>query len=202
VTIVDDPDAPPAEALPPTVAQIDSWSRIDFGSLDDPFTDADLQIRLDRAIAYLEATTGRLFDDSMPGPLVPIAQEATQLRIEQMVMQEQEDYTETVNNDQVQSFTAGNYSESRRSPRDRYTGLTTGLPEINSNPWLNRDIWLLCTSDMRMYWTATLQGQSAVSLIPSFAVTEADWGNYDGLYPYSWGVGMTRPFPDANTWGA
>lgn len=202
MTIVDDPNAPPAEALPPTVDQIESWSRIDFTSLDDAFTTADLQVRLDRALSYLEATTGRLFDDSMPPPLVPIAQEATQLRIEQITLQEQSDYAETVADDQIQSFTAGNYSESRRSPRDRYTGLTTGLPEVNSNPWLNRDIWLLCTDDMRMYWMATLQGQSAVSLIPSQEITEADWGNYDGLYPYSWGVGMARPFPDAGMWGA
>jgi hypothetical protein len=202
LTIVDDPTTPFTGVLPPTVADIEAWSRLDFSSLDAPFTDADLQIRLDRTVAYLEATTGRLWDDTMPPPLLPIAQEATQLRIEQICLQEQEDYAETVNDDQTQSFTAGNYSESRRSPRDRYTGLTTGLPEINSNPWLNRDIWLLCTDDMRMYWTATLQGQAAVSLIPSFAVTEADWGNYDGLYPYSWGVGMTRGALDANTWGA
>lgn len=202
MTIVDDPDAPPAAALPPTVEQIEQWSRVDFTALDQPFTDADLQIRIDRSVAELTAITGRLFDESMPAPLVSIAQEAVQLRVEQMAYQEQDDYSSTVADDQIQSFTAGNYSETKRSPRDRYTGLTTGLPEINTNPWLNRDIWLLCTDDMRAYWVGTLQGQAAAALIPSFAVTEADWGNYDGLYPYSWGVGMARPVPDAGMWGA
>lgn len=202
MTIVDDPDAPPAAALPPTVEQIEAWSRVDFTAFDQPFTDADLQVRIDRSVSELQAITGRLFDDSMPPPLVTIAQEAVQLRVEQMCYQEQEDYSSTVADDQIQSFTAGNYSESKRSPRDRYTGLTTGLPEINTNPWLNRDIWLLCTDDMRAYWIGTLQGQAAASLIPSQEITEADWGNYDGLYPYSYGVGMSRPFPDAGMWGA
>ena len=203
MTIVDPAPGDTTTLLPPTVDQIKGWSRVEFGDLDQPFTDQDLQVRIDRSVAELTAITGRLFDDTMPTPLVSIAQEAVQLRVEQMAYQEQEDYAETVSDDLIQSFTAGNYSETKKSPRDRYTGLTTGLPEINSNPWLNRDIWLLCTDDMRNYWTETLLGQAAAALIPSFEVTEADWGNYDGLYPYSWGVGaFNSPLVGLDTWGA
>lgn len=189
-------------ALPPSVADIKAWSRLDFADLDAPFSDDDLQVRLERALAYLETVTGRAIDATMPRLLVPIAQEAVQLRVEQMAFQEQEDYAETANDDMVQSFSAGNYTESRRVVRT-YSGAETGLPEINSQPWLNRDIWLLCTDDMRAYWTETLMGAAAAASIPSFEVTEADWGNYDGLYPYTLGAGAFRSAViDASVWGA
>jgi len=193
--------APPA-ALPPTVAEIKRWSRRRFEDYDEPFDDADIQVRLERSVAYLEAVTGRKWDETMPKRLIFIAQEATQLRVEQMAFQEQDDYHETTNDDQIQSFTAGGYSESRPIVRT-YAGSESGFPEINSNSWLNKDIWLLCTDDMRTYWVETLQGATAAANIPSFAVTEADWGNYDAIYPYSWGTGAFRgPIIDDNVWGA
>ena len=86
-------------ALPPTVDDLKTWSRVDFGSLDAPYSDDDLQIRLDRAMGYLMAYTGRAMDDTMPVPLVPIAEEAIQLRTEQIAFQEQPDYVETSNDD-------------------------------------------------------------------------------------------------------
>jgi hypothetical protein len=190
--------------LPPTLADIKSWSRMDFRDLDEPFNDQDLQVRIERACAYLNAVTGRPIDDTMPLPLVPIAQEAVQLRVEQIVVQEQQDYTETVNDDSVMSFSAGGYSETRHTSMTRSAPAVGGsLPLINVAPWLNKDIWLLCTDDMRTYWTETLLGASAAATIPSFEVTEADWGNYGGLYPYGFGPGAFRgPLIDASIWGA
>lgn len=189
-------------ALPPTVADIKGWSRVDFGSLDDPYTDADLQVQLDRAIDYLVTTTGRPWDVTMPPPLVPIAQEATQLRVEQTCLQSQSDYTETANDDNVQSFSAGNYSETRHEAgRSRYAGLTTGIPTINPNDWLNRDIWLLCTMQMQEYWSLVINGASSFANFPAIETTEVDWGNYDGLYPYSYGAGMRSMLVDPYTWG-
>ena len=189
--------APPlVGALPPTVQDIKAWSRLDFAELDEPFSDADLRIRLDRAVAYLEAMTGRTFDATMPPYLVPIAQEAVQLRVEQMAWQEQPDYQETANDDQIQSFSAGGYSETRRVIRT-YAGAEHGLPEMNPNAWLNRDIWLLCTEAMRTYWVETLMGAAMAAQIPSFAVTEADWGNYGGLYPSGFRTAMS----DLPGWG-
>jgi len=178
--------SPPAAALPPTLAQIKQWSRVDFSGLEDPYTDEDLQVRLTRAVADLAAITGRPFDDTMPPFLVPIAQEAVQLLVEQMCFQEQSDYSETVNDDMIQSFTAGNYSETRTMERGRHTGMTTGLPQINPNAWLNRDIWLLCTPAMQDYWSMSINGVSAFANVPYQEVTEADWGNYGGLYPDDW----------------
>jgi len=67
--------------LPPTVDDLKSWSRVDFSSLDDPFTDDDLQNLLNRTCAYLTSVTGRPMDSTMPTNLVPIAQDAIQLRV-------------------------------------------------------------------------------------------------------------------------
>ena len=191
---------PDTSVLPPTVDELKSWSRVDFTSLDAPYTDDDLQVRIDRTTGYLQAYTGRMMDDTLPPQLVPIAQDAYQLRVEQIAFMEQPDYVETANDYAVQSFTAGNYSETRKEPgRTRYAGATTGLPPLNPNEMLNQDIWLLCTPEMQAYWQFVLQGTS----IPSVATTEVDWANYDGLYPYSRGVGAFHgPVPDASTWGA
>ena len=187
-------------ALPPTVDDLKTWSRVDFTSLDAPYTDEDLEIRLTRAEDYLTAYTGRPMDDTMPPQLVPIAEEAIQLRVEQIAFQEQPDYVETANDDLIQSFSAGNYSETRHEPgRTRYAGATTGLPDLNPNGMLNRDMWLLCTPEMQQYWQYTLQGTS----IPTIETSEVDWGNYDGLYPYSYGVGMfSGDVLDPSVWGA
>jgi hypothetical protein len=189
--------------LPPVVADIKAWSRVDFGSLDSPFSDQDLQVQLDRAIDYLVVTTGRPWDATMPAQLVPIAQEATQLRVEQQCFESQGDYAETANDELIQSFSAGNYSETRHEPgRSRYAGLTTGIPEINPNKWLNRDLWLLCTPQMQEYWGLAINGQSPFAGLAAIETTEVDWGNYDGLYPYSYGVGMRSLLVDPMVWGA
>lgn len=190
-----------APTLPPSVEEIKAWSRLDFESLDEPFTDEDIQVRINRTTAYLEQVTGRAMNDKLPRQLIPIAQEAFQLRIEQIARQEQEDYSDTAADDLIASFSAGSYSETRREPRSG-TQPTTGLPEINPFPWLNRDIWLLCTEDMKYTWIEYLQGQAAASQIPSMETTEADWGNYDGVYPYDYGPGRWRPLPDPLVWGA
>lgn len=187
---------PPISAvLPPTLAEIRAWAR-SFASTGPckepgaiPDDDADLQFLLDRAIAYLEAITCRAFDDTMPKKLVPIAQEAVWLRIQQLIFWSDPDYAETMNDNMIQSFTAGNYSETRRDPRTRFPGVATGLPQINPNDWLNWDIWLIATPECRDKWSITLLGQEAVAQIPSFEVTEADWGNYGGLYPDDWAYG-------------
>lgn len=190
----------PTVDLPPTVDDLKTWSRVDFTSLDAPYTDDDLTIRIARACDYLTAYTGRPMDSTMPPPLVNIAEEAVQLRVEQVCYQEQPDYVEVANDQAIQSFSAGNYSETRHEPgRSRYAGATTGLPDLNPNAALNRDIWLLCTPAMQDYWRYIMQGVGA----PTIATTEVDWNNYDGLYPYSYGTGAFHgPVVEPSVWGA
>ena len=61
-------------------------------------------------------------------------------------------------------------------------------------------MWLLMTPDMQDYWRYIVQGVGGAAI----AITEADWGNYDGLYPYSYGVGAfsRSSATDPETWGA
>lgn len=179
----------------PTVTDIKTWSRLDFGSLDEPFSDDDLAMELGRSCDYVTAVTGRIIDDTFPVPLVSICQEAVQMRVEQVTLQAQSDYLETVSDDQVQSFTAGSYSETRaEGSRSRARGSPQGYPMVTPMVALNERLWLLMTPEMQDYWRGILMGLP----IPSFAVSEVDWGNYDGQYPYSWGVGMASSYP--NVW--
>ena len=70
---------------------------------------------------------------------------------------------------------------------------------MNANDALNQDMWILCTPAMQDYWRYVIQGTNA----PAIEVTEVDWNNYDGLYPYSYGVGAFHgPVADPGVWGA
>ena len=178
----------------PTVDQILSWSKLDFDGLDEPFDSDDLVVVLDRSIAYILVVTGQTLA-AMPAQLEPIASEAIQMRVEQTALQAGSDYTSEASDDLISNFSAGNYSQTRRDLGQ--TSPSKGIPLINSNPALNMRLWLLCTDDMREYWWSLMNGLS----IPATETTEIDWGNYDGLYPYS-----TSDIPSAYDspfiWGA
>lgn len=179
----------------PTVTDLKTWSRLDFSGLDEPFTDDDLTFVLTRSCDYIEQITGRRIDASFPVPLTSICQEAIQLRSEQVVLQQQSDYLETVADDQIQSFTAGSYSETRADGgRSRMRGQPTGYPMVTPMVALNERLWLLMTPDMQDYWRSILMGVA----LPSIASTEVDWGNYDGLYPYS---GYPNSLDNSLAWG-
>lgn len=157
----------------PDVEAITTWSKVPFDSLDQPFSDDDLEVALARSIGYIQFVTGRMLDDSMPAEFEALAQQATQMRVEQLAYQAQPDYTETGTDDQVANFSAGNYSETRRSPGDRAKAEPGRIPPINSWPALNELLWMLCTPDKQNYW----QEQFAEG-IPAFEVTEMDWQDY------------------------
>lgn len=181
----------------PAVTDVKTWSRLDFSSLDEPFTDTDLENVVTRACDYIESVTGRRIDATFPVPLTSICQECVQLRTEQVVLQAQTDYLETVADDQIQSFSAGGYQETRVLGASRArTGRQppTGYPPVTPLVALNERLFLLMTEDMRDYWRSILMGTP----IPAFEVTEADWGNYDGQYPYSGSNAIDNPF----TWGS
>lgn len=165
----------------PSVNDLKLWSKVDFAGLDEPFSDAELGVVLTRACDYVVAVTGRPIDATFPAPLVSLGEEAIQMRVEQMVYQAQPDYIETGADDEIQNFSAGTYSESRRT-NPAGTGVKGGIPMIN--PWaaLNQRLWLVATDAMREYWFSLLEGMT----VPAIETTEVDWGNYDGLYPYSY----------------
>jgi hypothetical protein len=177
----------------PTVEDVKGWSRLDFGALDEPYSDDDLAVLLARAMDYVWSVTGQTLA-TVPVPLVTMAQEAIQMRCEQVAIQSGTDYTEEAADDLVQTFGAGAYNQSRRNLAQE--GPQRGLPLLNPHPGLNQRLWLLATDDMRDYWWSLFAG----TMPPGMEVTEVDWGNYDGAFPYA--SGDWPQVPDPFTWGA
>lgn len=162
----------------PTAAEVRGWSKLDFDALG--YDDTQLQVLVDRSVANFANTTGRPVDSNIPTEIVPLVQQAIQGLTEQAAYRAQEDNLETLSDfDLISTFSAGPYSETRRSPDEMMKARM-----INAWPWLNRLLWDLLTPDKYDYWVFFFSGQ----LAPSFAVTEMNW-----FYTY---------VNDPNTWGA
>lgn len=178
--------------ITPTAADVRLWSRVSFPELGYPANTPDpLQVLVDRAVAYVQSVTGRMLDATFPDSTttIPMAQAAVQYTTEMLAYEAQEDYLESASDDVVQSFTAGNYSETRVDPMKR-----AAMRMLNANPALNRALWGLMTPDMQDLWTQAMTGKNA----PAMATTEVDWtGAWFGPYepvPGAWGGG-------ADVWG-
>jgi hypothetical protein len=162
--------------ITPTAEDVRLWSKVSFVDLGYPPTDPDpLQVLVDRAVAYVQSTTGRMLDDTFPDSTTntPNAQAAVQYTTEMLAYESQEDYLETAADDVVQSFTAGNYSEVRVDPEKR-----SKMGPLNANPALNRALWSLMTEEKQDAWYALETGKNA----PAMATTEVDWGGWYGPY--------------------
>lgn len=138
-------DAPSAQPKP-TAADIRRWSKVDFDDLDfEIIDDTDrLERPVERANIWLQHTTGRIFALlSIPNAkepeetdeafaervleaewLISSMQLAVQMLVEYAVFLAQPEHAETASDfNQIQSFSAGSYSETRRSPNSRTRGL-------------------------------------------------------------------------------
>lgn len=170
------------DVITPTTSDLHSWSKVDFANLDDPVDDALLTILIARSVAYIGQVTGRDLP-GMPTALETIAQETIQRRTEQLAFQYQEDAVDTGADELISTFSAGSYSETKRDPQD-FAGVPGMIPPVNRWPALNDLLWLLMTDDKRDEWRALLTDET----VPSFEVTEVDWGNW-GLDPdFFWGA--------------
>lgn len=136
------------------------------------------------AIGYVEATTGRVIDPTLPNvqpvndwqievlsggfpnidtygvdlDLGIVGWRATILRAVQEVVQESAAYmTTVVAQDYLESFKAGSYAEKRRDTQTilRSRGSVSN-PLINTWPQLSDLLWLLLTADMFDYWMMRL----------------------------------------------
>lgn len=158
----------------PTSLEIRARSRIDYATypLPNPYVAAGdpLNGPLAEALAYVAVMTCRDPLTDVPDALAPLALSAVRMRVEQIVMGEDPDTIETAVDDDVQSFSAGSYSESRRA---RAGFLKDGM--LNGWKALDRLLWLLMTAECRAAWTAEMTGESQ----PSFAVTEVDYAASD-----------------------
>lgn len=158
--------------LAPKSAEIRVWSKVAFDDLDfeAPATPEDpdpLDLLVGRSIEYVLDVTGRTLDD-IPDTLEWTAKEAIQRRVEQLAFQATEDHVETVTDEMIKSFGAGNYNEARREILD-----LSPQKSKHINPWhlLHDLLWRLMTEEKREWW----EEQMGDNKRPAFAITETDW---------------------------
>lgn len=150
----------------PTAAEIREWSKVDFGALGYADDDA-LQLLIDRSAALFTQITFRPIDASLPTTLETVVNQVVQRMTEILAFQSQQDFVETLSDFQlISSFTAGPYSETRRS--------LTEIKEakmLTADPALNTLLMTLLTPDAMDFWLGWWSGENP----PAFEVTEVDW---------------------------
>lgn len=150
----------------PTAAEVREWSRVDFGSLGFA-DDADLQVLVDRSNALFEQITGRPLDATMPSSMEPLAQQAVQRMVEILAFQSTQEFIETLSDFQlIASFSAGSYSENRRSLTE-----VRDARMLTADPGLNTLLVGLLTPDQADFWLGWWTGKAG----PGFEITEVEW---------------------------
>lgn len=148
------------------------WSEVGYPAPDGPGDPLDEEVG--DAIEYVQNVTWRKLDDTMPVELARSALRAVLLRTQQQVIQADPDMVETANDEVVQSFSAGGYSETRKDP-----GRRGEQSQVNPNPDLSRLLWLLMTPEAFSWWRAFLSGQApglpASVALGGFQVLEVAW---------------------------
>jgi hypothetical protein len=113
----------------PTAADVMEWSRVDFEGID--FDESSLDRIVEGQVLWVQKVTGRLFADLDEDTADPdeqwinwAAKMAVQMATEYKAFSSQPDIAETAADfNQIQSFSAGSYSETRRSPNARTRGI-------------------------------------------------------------------------------
>lgn len=125
-----------------------------------------------RAVSDFRRMTG-LDLAGVPDEDAPSVERAIQGLSELLTVQQSEDYLETLADwDLLSSFSAGAYSESRRSPEEAVKARM-----LVAWPWLSNLLWDLMTDDKRDEYLE-LSGAP----VPAFEVQEVDWEA--GQIPY------------------
>jgi hypothetical protein len=165
----------------PSAAQIREWSDLNFDRLGYS-DDAKLENVIDRAVGYITSVTGIALADAEAAILwyqpnatnvAALMQQAIQMRVEQIIMQGRRDYVESAaQNEVIQSFSAGLYSESRRDPRRPEKSRS-----INTWPALDELLWMLMSPDMYGYWLGYVSGEATAD----WSVVGVDWNPYTAL---------------------
>lgn len=155
----------------PTAAEVRSWSRVDFAAQGfPPATPDPLDEYMARAYGFLGELVGRGCDPlpdtilEVPVRMEPLYRQALQRILEILVMNAAEDVVSTLADFQLlSSFSAGNYSETRRS----LTELKDARMLV-ADPGLNSLLWMLMTPEKRSFWMAWLTGENE----PAYAYEE------------------------------
>jgi hypothetical protein len=154
----------------PTAATVRARSKVDLDLLGYA-DDDELQILVDEAIALVQRWTGQRWGDdgtySNRAPASgtePLAAKAVLRLVEFEAYRSSEDVQETLSDfDLISSFSAGDYSETRRSGKDAQEARMAVLKGL---------LWPLMDYDHQDDWVQLEGGPNA----PAFGVTEVDWG--------------------------
>jgi hypothetical protein len=164
----------------PTVEEIQSWTKL---ALLKEQTPEDAARTLKRALGLLKKFTGidQAFMAQVGAEDESEIERAIQGLAELLSVQESEERLETLADwDLIQSFSAGNYSETRRSPKDaKEAHMLVPWPELNTL------LWGLMTDDARDYWFAFFGVP-----VPAWDVQEVDWSRGPAFFssdPSYWG---------------
>jgi hypothetical protein len=143
-----------------TTSDIRAISQVPFDQLGfvipaDGTTADPLMVLLRRATGYVQQVTGQTLDTSLSEDLATTAEEAVQMRVEQLAYAAQDDTVSTgAVFEQTNNFTAGSYSETSRDMNaQRAAHLVNPWPALHDRLWRmmnqdKRDEWL-------MYWNGT-----------------------------------------------
>jgi hypothetical protein len=163
----------------PTVTDFRNWTQLNLARYGFT-TDEKVAVTLSRAIAYVMFMSGQKLDALDPSitptgrveDLEPLMQQTIQMRTEQIILQGRPGHvTSAADNEVIQSFTAGSYSESRRDPQRRGEQRS-----LNTWPALDELLWMIMTPERFSYWYGVVTGTP----IASFAVEEIDWEHTGG----------------------
>lgn len=115
---------------------------------------------------------------AVPAEKAPLVELAIRLAVEMTVAQSTPEYLEGLSDfDLISSFSAGSYSETRRSPED-----AAKAKMLAAWPPLNAALVAGMTDEMREWYWAWLSGKA----VPDFAVSEVDWSGWGCVSPWGW----------------
>jgi hypothetical protein len=164
----------------PTAAQIREWSKVDFDALGFD-TDEALARLVRLAVAQVTRWTGQfwnvetgVYSDLAPAlGSEPLAEDLVQKFVEWEAFRKQEDRAETMADfDLLSSFSAGGYSETRRSGKDAMEAQVATLKAL---------LWPVMSYEAQEAWIEMIGGPPAPALeiTPTIVPTGA-W--LDGIY--------------------
>lgn len=163
----------------PTAADVQSWTKLD--ALKNAAADDAARIVAVAKSSFLKIT-GQSWTAILPQD-EPLVQQAVKGMAELTSYQDSPEYIETLADfDLIQSFSAGPYSETRRSPGDAMKARL-----LVAWPWLSDMLWNLLTPEKYDYWTAFFSDKPT----PAFDVQEMNWGDH-----------YLGEFFDGHVWGA
>jgi hypothetical protein len=169
----------------PTAADVRAASKLDFIELGYG-ADAGpggLQEVVDRAESAFWRITGQEIDAVTP-KFAPMVRRVIQGMAEHQCLSGQPDVLETTEDwDLITSFSAGPYSETRRSAAEMFQGRM-----LHPVPWISQALWSLCSYERYGFWLSFFGGYN----VPAFATSDVFWGE---------GQDLARMYGPSAWWG-